>query len=57
MTVSSLNKEEMFEMLPLTLKESIILFDNKYCSQIDGVSKSFPLRPTLPNIFSFLSWK
>ena len=28
MTISGLNKKEMFEMLSLTLKESIILFDN-----------------------------
>ena len=32
MTVSGLNKKEMFEMLSLTLKESIILFDTKYYS-------------------------
>ena len=51
MTVSGLNKKEMFEMLLLTLKESIILFDNKYYSQIDGVAKGSPLGPTLANIF------
>ena len=28
MNVSGLNKKEVFEMLSLTLKESIILFDN-----------------------------
>ena len=41
----------MFEMLSLTLKESIILFDNKYYSQIDGVAMGSPLGPTLANIF------
>ena len=46
MTVSGLNKKEMFEMLSLTLKESIILFDNKYYSQIDGVVMGSPLGPT-----------
>ena len=51
MTVSGLNKKEMFEMLSLTLKESIILFDNKYYSQIDGVAMGSPLGPTLANIF------
>ena len=35
MTVYGLNKKKMFGMLSLTLKESIILFDNKYYSQID----------------------
>ena len=38
-------------MLSLPLKESIILFDNKYYSQIDGVAMSSPLGPTLANIF------
>ena len=47
MTASGLNKKEMFEMLSLTLKESIILFDNKYYSQIDGVAMGSPLGPTL----------
>ena len=51
MTVCGLNRKEMFEMLSLTLKESIILFDNKYYSQIDGVAMGSPLGPTLANIF------
>ena len=38
-------------MLSLTLKESIILIDNKYYGQIDGVAMGSPLGPTLPNIF------
>ena len=51
MTVYGLNEREMFEMLSLTLKKSIILFDNKYYSQIDGVAMGSPLGPTLANIF------
>ena len=51
MAVSGLNEREMFEMLSLTLKESVILFDNKYYSQIDGVAMGSPLGPTLANIF------
>ena len=51
MTVCQLNKKEIFEMLSLTLKESIILFDSKYYSQIDGAAMRYPLRPTLANIF------
>ena len=51
MTVSGPNKEEMFEMLSLTLKESIILFDHKYCSHMDGVAMDSPLGSTLANIF------
>ena len=50
-TVSGPNKNEMFEMLSLTLKESIILFHKKYYSQIDGVAMSSSLGPTLANIF------
>ena len=38
-------------MLSLTLKESFILFDNKYYFQIDGVAMGSPLWPTLDNIF------
>ena len=51
MTASGLNRKEMFEMLSLALKESIILFDNKYYSQTDGVALGSPLGPTLANIF------
>ena len=51
MTVSQFNKKEMSEMLSLTLKESIILFDNKYYSQIDRVAMGSPLGPTSANIF------
>ena len=51
MTVSGLNKKEMFELLSLTLKESIILFDNKCYRQIDGVAMCPSLGPTLANIF------
>ena len=42
MTVSGLNKKEKFEMLSLTLTESIILFDSKYYRQIDGVTMGSP---------------
>ena len=51
MRVCGLNKKEMFEMLSLTLKQSIILFDNKYYSQINGVAMGSTLGPTLANIF------
>ena len=51
MTVPGLNRKEIFEMLSLTLKESIILFDNKYYNQIDGVAMGSPLGLTLASIF------
>ena len=55
MTVSGLNKKKMFEMLSLTLKKSIILFDNKYNNEIDGFIMDSSLGTTLTNIFSSLS--
>ena len=50
-TVSGLNKKQVLEILLLTTKENIILFDQKYYSQIDGVAMGSPLGPTLANIF------
>ena len=50
-TVSSLNKQQVLEMLSLTTKENVILFDEKYYSQIDGVAMGSPLGPTFANIF------
>ena len=38
-------------MLSLTTKENVLLFDQKYYSQIDGVAMGSPLGPTLANIF------
>ena len=48
--VSGLNKNNMFKKLSLTLKESVILFDNKYYSPNDGVTMGSALGPT----FSFI---
>ena len=50
-TVSGLNKQQVLEMLSLITKENVVLFDQKYYSQIDGVAMSSPLGPTLANIF------
>ena len=50
-TVCGLNKKEITEMLSLTTKESIILFDMEFYSQIDGVAMGSPLGPTLANVF------
>ena len=41
----------MSEMLLLTLKESIILFDNKYFSHMNGAAKGSFLGPELANVF------
>ena len=50
-TVSGLNKQQVLEMLSLTIKENVISFDQKYYSQIDGVVIGPPLGPTVANIF------
>ena len=50
-TVSGLNKQQVLEMLLLTTKENVVLFDQKYYSQIYGVAMGSPLGPTLVNIF------
>ena len=50
-TVSGLNKQQVLEMLSLTTKENVILFDQKYYSQIDGVAMGSPVGPTFANIF------
>lgn len=56
MAISGLNKKGMFEMISLTLKESVILFDKKYYSQIAGDAMGSPLRRTLADI-SFVIMK
>ena len=50
-TLSGLNKQQTLELLSLTTKEKVILFDQKYYRQIDEVTMSSPLGPTLANIF------
>ena len=50
-TVSGFNKQQILEMLVLNNKENVILFGQKYYSQINGVAMGSPLGPTLTNIF------
>ena len=50
-TVWDLNKQQVLEMLSLTIKENNVLFGQKYYSQIDGVAMVSPLGPTSANIF------
>ena len=38
-------------MLSLTTKESIILFDMTFYTQVDGVAMGSPLGPSLANAF------
>ena len=49
--VHGLNKKEITEMLSLTTKESIIVFDMVFYSQIDGVAMGSPLGPSFANAF------
>mgnify|MGYP001803339557 CR=1 FL=1 len=46
-----LDKKQIFDMLSLTTKESIILFNERFYEQIDGVAMGSPLGPTLANSF------
>ena len=50
-TVTGRNKQQVLEMLLLTTKENVILYDQKYYSQNDGVAMGSPLGPILTNIF------
>ena len=57
MNVSGLNKNKMFKTLSLTLKEFVILLDNEYYSQNDGVTMGSPLGPTFSFIMKVIGWK
>ena len=48
-SIHDLNKKQAPEMLPLTTKESVILFDTFFYTQIDGVAMGSPLGPSLAN--------
>ena len=45
------NKKQTTQMLSLTTKESINLFDMAFNTQVDGVAMGFPLGPSLANAF------
>ena len=45
------NKQQVFETLTLPTQENVILFDQNYYSQTDGVAMGSPLGPTFANIF------
>ena len=47
--IHGLNKKQITEMLSLTTKESIILFDMTFYTQVDGVAMGSPLGPSLAN--------
>ena len=48
-SIHGLNKKQITEMLSLATKESIILFDTTFYTQVDGVAMGSPLGPSLTN--------
>ena len=49
--IDGFTKTDFHELLTVTLSESLILFNNEYYKQIDGVAMGSPLGPTFANIF------
>ena len=49
--IDGFTKTDFHELLTVTLSESLILFDNEYYKQIDGVVMGSPFGPTFANIF------
>ena len=49
--VDNLSKNSFRELLTRTMSESLILFDQEFYKQHDGVAMSSPLGPTLANVF------
>ena len=50
-SIHGLNKKQITEMFSLTTKESMILFDMAFYTQVDGVAMGSPLGPSLANAF------
>ena len=50
-SIHGLNKKQMTKMPSLTTKESIILFDMVFYTQVDSVAMRSPLGPSLANAF------
>ena len=49
--VDNLSKDSFRELLTRTMSESLILFDQQFYKQHDGVVMGSPLGPTLANVF------
>ena len=50
-SIHGLNKKQITKMLSLTTKESFILFDMAFYTQVDSVAVGYPLGPSLANAF------
>ena len=49
--VDNLSKDSFRELLTRTISESLILFDQEFYKQDDGVAMGSPLGPTFVNVF------
>ena len=49
--VDNLSKDSFHELLTRTMSKSLILFDQEFYKQYDGVAMGSPLGPTLANVF------
>ena len=49
--VDNLSKDSFRELLTRTMSEPLILFDQEFYKQCDGVAMGSPLGPTLANVF------
>ena len=49
--IDGFNITGFYELLTVTMSESLVLFEGEYYKQIDGVAMSSPLGPTFANIF------
>ena len=49
--IDGFNITGFYELLTVTMSESLVLFEGEYYKQIDGVAMSSPLGPIFANIF------
>ena len=50
-SIHGLNKKQITKICSLTTKESIILFDMAFYTQVVGAAMESPLGPSLANVF------
>ena len=46
-----MTKSSFYKLVKITMLESFFIFDWKFYEQYDAVAMSFPLGPTLANVF------
>ena len=50
--IDSLSKSSFHKLLEMTMFKSLLIFDEKYYKQCNGVAIGSPLGPTLANVFT-----